>query len=222
MVNMLTNLNNGEEISSVPLFLWGNRTYKRNWHDYKAFLSKGHLMPALIIQRWTHSKPLHTRDWEPVTMTLQALSLRGKEEPVQVRFTLCLRDQRSIYVNARWMWSLHGFLSDIKLIVFHGHLDYFHHFLEVGLTQNRETTALWTFTIVDYSIILCVKTHMNKKFIEVAFRVEDLVTYDFTLHLRIHDHTTWFWRCVGTAFGHFLLSSHNFMVTALGSCVKWP
>ena len=23
------------------------------------------------------------------------------------------------------------------------------------------------------------------------------------------------------AFGHFLLGSHNFMVTALGSCVKW-
>ena len=27
---------------------------------------------------------------------------------------------------------------------------------------------------------------------------------------------------LGTAFGHFLLGSHNFMVTALGSCVKWP
>ena len=24
------------------------------------------------------------------------------------------------------------------------------------------------------------------------------------------------------AFGHFLLGSHNFMVTSLGSCVKWP
>ena len=23
------------------------------------------------------------------------------------------------------------------------------------------------------------------------------------------------------AFGHFCLGSHNFMVTALGSCVKW-
>ena len=25
-----------------------------------------------------------------------------------------------------------------------------------------------------------------------------------------------------TAFGHFLLGSHNFVVMALGSCVKWP
>ena len=24
------------------------------------------------------------------------------------------------------------------------------------------------------------------------------------------------------AFEHFLLGSHNYMVTALGSCVKWP
>jgi hypothetical protein len=52
--------------------------------------------------------------------------------------------------------------------------------------------------------------------------VEGPVTYGFTLYLRTCDHTIWFWRCVGTAFGHFLLGSHNFMVTALGSCVKWP
>jgi hypothetical protein len=43
-----------------------------------------------------------------------------------------------------------------------------------------------------------------------------------SIWLRACDHTTWFWRCVGTAFGHFLLGSHNFMVTALGLCVKWP
>ena len=39
--------------------------------------------------------PLHTRDCKPVTITLQALSLVGNAEPVQVRFTLHLRDQRS-------------------------------------------------------------------------------------------------------------------------------
>ena len=52
--------------------------------------------------------------------------------------------------------------------------------------------------------------------------VEGPVIYDFTLHLRVRDHTTQFWRCVGTAFGHILLGSHNFMVMAVGSCVKWP
>ena len=29
------------------------------------------------------------------------------------------------HVNARWMWSLHGFLHGIEWIMFHGHLDYF-------------------------------------------------------------------------------------------------
>jgi hypothetical protein len=43
-----------------------------------------------------------TRDWEPMTITLRALSLVEKAEPVQVRFTLPLRDQPE-YVNARWM-----------------------------------------------------------------------------------------------------------------------
>ena len=27
---------------------------------------------------------------------------------------------------------------------------------------------------------------------------------------------------LGQTFGHFLLGSHNFMVMALGPCVKWP
>ena len=52
--------------------------------------------------------------------------------------------------------------------------------------------------------------------------VEGSVKCDFTLDLRVRDHTTRFWRCVRTAFGHFFLGSDNFMVTALGSCMKWP
>jgi hypothetical protein len=61
-----------------------------------------------------------------------------------------------------------------------------------------------------------IKIHWN------SIQLRGPVTYDFTLHLRARDHTKWFWRCVGAAVGHFLLGSHNFMVTALGSCVKWP
>ena len=60
-----------------------------------------------------------------MTITLQALSLVENAEPVQVRFTLRLRDRRSMYVNARWMESLHGFLHGIKWIMFRGHLDCF-------------------------------------------------------------------------------------------------
>ena len=70
--------------------------------------------------------PLHTWDWVPVIVKLQALSLVEKAEPLQVRcFTLPLRDQRSNYVNARWMSSLHASLHGIEWIMFHGHLDFF-------------------------------------------------------------------------------------------------
>ena len=73
-------------------------------------------MCVLVVHRVVHNpseslksmlsslRPLHSRDWEPVTITPQALSLVEKAEPVQVRyFTLCSRDQHSIYVNAKWM-----------------------------------------------------------------------------------------------------------------------
>ena len=70
--------------------------------------------------------------------------------------------------------DVYGFLHDIKWIVFHGHLDYFPktHFLKVGLTQNRETMALWTLKTVDFIlyILSCVRTHMNRNlFIEIKY-----------------------------------------------------
>jgi hypothetical protein len=43
--------------------------------------------------------PLYTRDWEPMTIALQALSLVEKAELVEVCFTLCLRDQWSIWMQ---------------------------------------------------------------------------------------------------------------------------
>ena len=95
------------------------------------------------------------------------------------------------------------------------------HLLEVGLTQNRETMTLRMLTAVGLFYFIMCDDLQNNKFVEIAFGWGP-VTYDFTLHLRIRDHTTWVWKCFETAFGHFLLGSHNFMVTALGSCVKWP
>ena len=45
------------------------------------------------------SGPLHTRDWVPVTITLQALSLVETAEPVQVHFILRSRDQWSMWMR---------------------------------------------------------------------------------------------------------------------------
>ena len=72
----------------------------------------------------------------------------------------------------------------------HGHLDYFiNHFLKVGLTQNLKTVALRTLATIDlFYFIICEDPHDLKKIIELAL-VEDLVTYDFTLYLRVCDHT---------------------------------
>jgi len=50
-----------------------------------------------------------------------------------------------------------------------------------------------------YSILTCVRTRMNRHSLKWHV-VEGRTTYDFTLHLRLRDTTTWFWRCVGTAF----------------------
>ena len=85
------------------------------------------------------------------------------------------------------------------------------HLFEVGLTQNHwETMASdcsWVIIMI-YSILSCMRTCMKKKSLK-RHLVEASITCDFTLHSRVCDHTTWFWRCVGTAFGHFLLGSHN-------------
>ena len=52
-------------------------------------------------------------------------------------------------VNAKWMYIPHGFLHGVEWLMLHGHLDYFQKpSLEVGLTQNQETMALWTFKTV--------------------------------------------------------------------------
>jgi hypothetical protein len=73
-------------------------------------------------------------------------------------------DGGSMWVNAiRWMQSPHGFLHDIKWIMFHGHLGcYRKPPLGVGLPQNQETIALRTLTTVDYFILSCVRTYMNR------------------------------------------------------------
>jgi hypothetical protein len=82
--------------------------------------------------------PFHTQDLEPMTITLQALLLVEKAEPVQVRFfTLRLRGTNGVCeckmdVKSTWIptWHSMDHASWITWIIFKAHL------LEVGLTQN--------------------------------------------------------------------------------------
>jgi hypothetical protein len=116
-----------------------------------------------------------------------------------------------------------GFLHGIKWIMFHGHLDYFQKPPLGGRPHTKSLGANGTPNTHNCCFILFyhvwrpawIEIHWNSIWLRA-------VIHDFTLHLRVHDHTTWFWRCLGTASRHFLSGSHNFMVTALGSCAKWP
>ena len=91
------------------IFAFLNALFRGNW-----------CRPFLWVHRPHFLGPLHTRDWEPVTSIFQALSLVGKVELVQVRFTLRSRDRQSMWMQDG---SLYGFLHGIKWIMFHGHLD---------------------------------------------------------------------------------------------------
>ena len=80
-----------------------------------------------------------------MTITLQALSLVEKAEPVQVRFTLRLRDQQSIWmqdgckVYVDSYMAPNGWCFMVTWTIFQNHL------WEVGLTQNRKTMAFQMF-----------------------------------------------------------------------------
>ena len=93
--------------------------------------------------------PLHTRDWEPMTITLHALSLVEKAEPVQVRFTLRLRDQRNMWMQDGCKVYMVPYTTSNRSCVIVTWTIFKNHLLEVGLTQNQETMALQTLTSVD-------------------------------------------------------------------------
>jgi hypothetical protein len=166
--------------------------------------------------------PLHTHDWEHVTITLQALSLVEKAEPIHVRFILRSRDQRSMGMQDECK-SLRGFQHGIKWNIFHGLLDYIQKPPLGGRPNtNRETIALPMFTTVDLSYFILVwgptwiEIHWNSIWLRPQSHMASHYTWGSMTTL--HD----FGSCLRTAFGHFLLGSHNLMVTARGSCVKWP
>ena len=156
-----------------------------------------------------------------MTITFQALSLVEKAEHIQVRFTLHLRDQQGKWLYNGCKVYMDSYVASNGSCVMVTGISFKIYLLEAGLTQNQETMAFRTLNTVDlFSFIIC-EDMREHKCIKIVF-CWGPVTYDFTLHLRARDHTTWLWRCVGMAFGDFLLGSHNFMIMALGSCVKWP
>ena len=111
------------------------------------------------------------------TITLQALSLVEKVELVQVRFTLRLRDQRSMWMQDGCKVYMDSYMvsnASCFMVIWTNFKNYF---LEVDLTQNQETKTFRTLTTVDlFYFIMCEDPH-DQKFIDIAFDW-DPVTYD--------------------------------------------
>ena len=153
----------------------------------------------------------------PVTITLQALSLEGKADLVQLHFKLRLRDWWSMWMQDGCKVNMDSYMTSNRSC-----------FLATGTIYQKAplggrpntkpgdhgTPNHWFILFYHVWIHAWIETHWNSIWLSTSSR------YDFTLHLRFHDHTTWFWRCVGMAFGHFPKDSHSFMVTALGSFMK--
>ena len=116
---------------------------------------------------------------------------------------------------------MHGFLHGNGSCFMVTWTTFTHHILEKCLIQNWETMALRSLTSVDLVYVLsCVKTPHEYNFIDITFG------WGFG-HIWLH--TT-----LGAMWPHYmilevswdilwtmLLGSHNFMVTALGLCVRW-
>ena len=111
----------------------------------------------------------------------------GKVEPLHVRFTLHSRDHRSM-----WIWdgckvymdscmASNGSCFMVTWITFKSHL------LEVVITK-RPLDSKHPQPLV-YYILTNVRAHMNINSLKYHL-VEGLVTYGFTLHLRVRDHIT--------------------------------
>jgi hypothetical protein len=125
------------KVLTTCFYLWG-------------FLTKPLQNLGIMSTRRWDLGPLHTRDWEPVTITIQALS------SVEKRFILRLRDQRSMWMQdgCKVYMASDGSCFMVTWTIFKNHL------LEICLTQNRETLVIWTLTAVDlFYFIMCEDLH---------------------------------------------------------------
>ena len=140
-----------------------------------------------------------------------ALSLVEKVEPIlQVRLTLRLRDQQSMWMQAGCKVYMDSYMTSnwscftITWTILKNHL------LEVGLTQNRGTMALRTLRTVGlfYFIMVWGPTWIEIHWNSIWLRSWSHMTSHYTRGsmTTLHDG----WRCVGTPFGHFSFGLSQF------------
>ena len=108
--------------------------------------------------------------------------------------------------------------------MFHGHLESFskNHLLEVrpntklGDHGTFDAHSCWFLLFYQVWGPAWIEIHWNSSWLRARSHMTSHYTWASVTTL--HD----FGGGLGTAFGHFILGSQHFMVTALGSCVSGP
>ena len=121
-----------------------------------------------VAWNWTIRATSHTRLRARDHSTSSILS-GGIAEPVQVCFTLCLRDQWSMWMQDGCKVYMDYYLASNGSWLMVTWTISKNHLLEVDLTQNRETMTLQMFTAVDLFYFSMVEDPLEYKFIEIAF-----------------------------------------------------
>ena len=184
--------------------LHNEHTLLRNVMNLLSNCRKGFRPPRCQVE---YLGPLHTRDREPVTITLQTLSLVGKAKFYQVCFIICWRDQRSewmqdgcnIYIDSYMASNGWSFLSTWTIV-------------DNRLLETKNSGDHGTPNAHNHWFILlwsCVRTRTNKISLKWHL-VEGPVKYDFTLYLRSRDHTKCLWDGLWTlSFGLSQFHGHG-------------
>jgi hypothetical protein len=169
------------------------------------FALPGYQIPYIVMNRCFY-------------LTLQALSLVEKAEPVQVQASHyawgtngaceCKMDVKSIWIPT---WHRMDHVSWL-LGLFSKTISWRWPNTKPGYHGTPNAHNCWFILLYHMWKPAWIEIHWNSIWLRE-------VTYDFTLHLRVRDHTTWFWRCVGTAFGHFSFWALTISWSRLLACV---
>ena len=107
----------------------------------------------------------HTWEWEHVTIAFQALTLVEKAEPVQIHFTLLLKEHEyELDVKSAWIHSYMASNGSFFMVIGTTSKN---HLLDVGLSQDRKIMTLRTLTILNLLSIYHVWGPHEYTFIEI-------------------------------------------------------
>ena len=151
-------------------FIWAPTNFEASGHILNHTNGVFHVLGEVSqsenvsIQDPSTLGPLHTWDWEPVTITLQALSLVQKARPVQVRFTLCLRDQRSMRMQDGCKVYMDSYMASNGSCFIGTWIIFKNHFLELHKTGRpwhfeRSQPLIYS---TCYIMLSCLRTCINR------------------------------------------------------------